>query len=494
MNTQENIYNILKNIVSKSQSDNICILGKGPSIQNIDLDLFLKEKNPIIITINDAECFVQQADICFAPFDWIESKLETTRFRSKYYFSGFEFQNIKEKEKNLVLPSIPDELTDNDFILKRFESIEIFNEQFALINALKFSYLFSQLKNRKQNVYLFGFDFSTVSEAWKSDASGLTLDERNAFILSQKTIYEQIKRYCQHSLIIQRNLQDKKKKINFENPDKVLIVAEFTNNHYGELSTLLEMVERAKEAGADLVKIQKRDVDTFYSSEQLNGTYISPFGSTLRDYRKGVELNNDMLLKFIEKCEECDIEWFCSILDFKSFLEIQKFNPSIFKIPSTISNHRNYHKQLAETYEGPLVISTGYTDWKYVDYIQKTFLNSSIIYLLHCVSAYPTQQKDCNISVIHKYRNLGKQFVPGYSSHDIGSIGSMLAVAAGAKMIEKHVKLKDTKWIHFDSVALNLKNGEFTNFVSDIRTAEKITGSDEKKILKCEHHKYLVNH
>ena len=73
--------------------------------------------------------------------------------------------------------------------------------------------------------------------------------------------------------------------------EPVLIVAEFTNNHLGDLFWLKKMVRLAKEAGADFVKVQKHDVDTFYTKEELNSHYDSPFGDTLGDYRHHVELD-----------------------------------------------------------------------------------------------------------------------------------------------------------------------------------------------------------
>jgi N-acetylneuraminate synthase len=68
----------------------------------------------------------------------------------------------------------------------------------------------------------------------------------------------------------------------------------------------------------------------------------------------------------------------------------------------------------------------------------------------------------------------------------------MLAIASGARMIEKHVKLGDVDWVHFDKVAIDLTTGEFARFVQDLRVAEEIMGSGEKKIFECEHHKYAV--
>ena len=68
----------------------------------------------------------------------------------------------------------------------------------------------------------------------------------------------------------------------------------------------------------------------------------------------------------------------------------------------------------------------------------------------------------------------------------------MMAVAAGARMIEKHVKLDSVAWAHFDDVALDLGTGEFRDFVSDIRKAEVIAGAPKKSVRDSEHHKYWL--
>jgi sialic acid synthase SpsE len=76
------------------------------------------------------------------------------------------------------------------------------------------------------------------------------------------------------------------------------------------------------------------------------------------------------------------------------------------------------------------------------------------------------------------------------SSHDPGSIGCQLSIGYGARMIEKHVKLKTEVWNHFDVVALSLDDRTFSNFCADIRLAEKYAGRKYKEITKSEHHKY----
>ncbi len=166
------------------------------------------------------------------------------------------------------------------------------------------------------------------------------------------------------------------------------------------------------------------------------------------------------------------------------------------KLPSTISNHKNYLTKVANDFKGELVVSTGFTDARYEQFVLHNLVKDKKFFLLQCTSSYPTPPEGCQISVVHHYEQLREQYpniVPGYSSHDIGSLGCMMAVAAGARMIEKHVKLGDLEWVHFDSVALDLYNNQFKNFVSDIRKAEVMCGRKEKQVHAFEHHKYKAN-
>ena len=104
--------------------------------------------------------------------------------------------------------------------------------------------------------------------------------------------------------------------------------------------------------------------------------------------------------------------------------------------------------------------------------------------MLHCVSSYPTSSINANINNINTIKELSKKYkniIPGYSSHDLTRIGSSLAIGAGAKMIEKHVKLKTNDWGHFDQTALDV-NLEFPQFVEYLRSAEKMLGNDKKNL------------
>ncbi len=512
---QESIYRLIGSTDLGWTTENVFIIGKGPSIDELS---GFSLPNGLIININDSEKIIQGHIGVFSG-NWVRHSLKESGFNCSYYLAG---KPLAAGVAHDVLPAIPLEIDTEELVLYRFGLEEFYDDHFVLSNALKVCRQIAVKTGKHIQVYLLGFDFSTakgeISKSLGRDFAKGEEADRELIVHSQEFDYLQFDRYFKDNPVLTLNhvgskdysaltsVQFKEKfSTRVEVPkeaeartireNRVLIVAELTNNHLGDASRLTQMVELAKEAGADLIKVQKRDVDTFYSREKLSSYYWSPFGKTLGDYRRGVELDEAKLQVLDEKCRSLDIGWFCSVLDFPSFETIRKFSPRLLKIPSTISNHREFHQQIAEAYQGPIVISTGYTDQSYEEYVLKTFHRNRPLYLLHCVSAYPTSLHDCNIAVVEHYQELAKQYpgvIPGYSSHDLGSLASILAVASGARMIEKHVKLGDVEWVHFDKVALDLRTGSFKKFVKDVRDAELALGSPVKRVQSSEHHKYEV--
>jgi N-acetylneuraminate synthase len=275
---------------------------------------------------------------------------------------------------------------------------------------------------------------------------------------------------------------------------KVLVVAELTSNHYGDRDRLETMIKKSADAGADLIKLQRRDVNSFYDPSRLAQEFKTPFGETFGDFRRAVELSDDDF-RFVDAiCSSLSIPWYVSTLDLRSFESMRAFDPILIKLPSTISLHRNFLDYVAESYSGDLVISTGMTEGGFEEYILERFTSRRKLYLLQCVSAYPPPIADCNVAVVRHYRDLSRaipSIVPGYSSHDLGHLGSLLAVAAGARMLEKHVTLGAVhESVPIDPVAVDLRSSDFHDYVNAIRLAESMLGQEQKFVLPSEYHKY----
>jgi N-acetylneuraminate synthase len=188
------------------------------------------------------------------------------------------------------------------------------------------------------------------------------------------------------------------------------------------------------------------------------------------------------------------IPWFCSVLDLPSLNFISRYSPILVKIPSTISNHKNFISKVAASTIPNVVVSLGGTNENYVTWIGDIF-QAKNLFLMQCTSSYPADPNDLNIRVLSKLKDLANRqdLQLGYSSHDPGSLGSQLAISLGAVLIEKHVKYGDIEWIHFDGVALDLKKDEFRDFVNNLDQAVRILGKPEKQISDSENHKYEPN-
>lgn len=504
----------IKNIVSKSKTNNIAIIGKGSSVDNIKLD---RLNDFIKIGINDAEKIVK-CDVSIFHENWVIESLKSNNFNSSLYVTNLNLNNYKvESLKVTYQPSTQDylEMMFSRLISNDFEQPFIIEET-IFISALRLCRIISNILSKQMNVYMLGFDFDhskgySIKMLEDFSKSSLYSNQLKTKIYPQEYYYQNaIYILSKSELSLYHVGNHKLSNLSHENfnllglsntsfdineNNLILITAELTTNHFGDLERLEKMIKLAVQAGADLIKIQKRDVESFYSKEQLDSKYISPFGETFRDYRNKLELDFDGFT-FIDKlCRSLGVEWFASILDYPSFEFIMQFNPKLIKLPSTISEHTDFLERVSQSYNGNVVISTGMTDSKHEDYLIRLFHKNTKLFLMHTNSSYPTPLEDININVIKHYYELSKlnpNLIPAYSSHDNGWFGSILAVAAGAQMIEKHVKIGNNDWAHFDAVALDLEGTEFRDFVINIRLAKIALGKGIKLINSKENHKYKV--
>lgn len=517
----ENYLDQIKNIFLESNKTKIAIVGKGSSLDTVQSSML--HNDYFVIGLNDAEVKLYTDITIFYKEVFLQSILNNG-IKSKHYISPFTDIIPQDKRITAEYLSLDQEGLERIFSYFHTEDFQILD--FTLLSAIKLALFFQREKRIGVDVVFLGFDFY-INSVNEGDLLGL--EYRNAHLRTQESIFITLindlgkrndlvkfkhignKKYSAMSVeefnqTLSRRVETKNLPTNsqiyykllesLDTTNKVLVVAEFTNNHIGDRNRLLKMIDLAVEAGADMIKVQKRDVESFYTQEELSSPYSSPFGTTLRDYRISVELTDELFRLLDLECRRRNIPWFASVLDWNSYVYLQKFDCPMVKLPSTISNHKNYLQKVASDFKGELVVSTGFTNKSYEEFVLKYLANNRKLFLLQCTSSYPTPPEGCQISVVRHYEQLRERYpniIPGYSSHDLGSLGCMMAVSAGARMVEKHVKLGDLEWVHFDSVAVDLYNNHFKNFVTDIRKAEIMCGTKEKKIHVFEHHKYQTN-
>lgn len=520
--TTARISDLASTLASDYSSDTIIILGKGPSADEVSPRVF---KGNVVIGVNDSER-IQPADVTIFHEEWVADSLKDDGLRSKAYITSVE--DFEAPGHTVVsLPFEPLSNDEEDIMLSRFQSRDkIAIEEAMFLTALEVARTIADHKGKTQSVYMVGFDFTPgdgnaraantqfTPQLTSHRKAGVELQQyilRNAlYVLEDSNLdvhhvgTHEFSNLTTESLNEKFHVTVKEQAALTETEEEpvipaVEVTAEITTNHFGDMDRLEKLVRAAHAAGADWVKVQKRDVEHFYTPEQLASPYRSPFGTTFGDYRHQLELDKEGFKFLDELTKDLGIKWFASVLDKPSFEWMaEELDIPLVKLPSTISRKKDYLEYVADNYTGSLVISTGMTDKAYEDWLLETFTKQDTLYLLHCNSAYPTPDEHTNIGVVRHYAQLAEQqasksgprIVPGYSSHDFGWMASALAVAAGAGMVEKHVKLGNTEWAHFDAVAVDLTTEAFKEYVDAVRRAQVHVGSTEKKITASEHHKY----
>jgi len=264
----------------------------------------------------------------------------------------------------------------------------------------------------------------------------------------------------------------------------VFITAEIGINHNGDISIAKKLIEIAKNAGCDAVKFQKRDVEKVYSKEILNQPRESPWGTTQRDQKLGLELSLKEYSTIDKYCKKKRIPWFVSCWDVGSQIQMRKFKTKYNKVASAMLVHNKLLKTIAEEKKYTF-ISTGMSTLKDIEKAVKIFRKFKCPFeLMHSHSAYPMNPKEANLKLISVLKNKFKCKV-GYSGHETGSyLICVTAALLGATSIERHITLDRT--MYGSDQAASLEPGGLFRLVRDLREIENILGDGKKRIWDSE--------
>lgn len=270
------------------------------------------------------------------------------------------------------------------------------------------------------------------------------------------------------------------------NSNKVFIIAEIGVNHNGKLKFAKKLVYIAKNAGADAVKFQsfKADKLAFKNTPKVKYQKInSPKRQSHYEMLKKLELSNNDHKQLIDYCKKLNIEFISTPYDVESAKFLLSSGIKKFKTASADIIDYFLHDFLSKTAK-EVIISTGMASYEEIKEALSMYRKKKTkISLLHCISNYPCSDESLNLNNI---KSLNKKFnIPiGFSDHSQNNNSSLIAIGLGARIIERHItlnkKLKGPD--HFSSDDPN----EFKKYVNQIRNAEKILGSYEKKVQKEE--------
>lgn len=129
---------------------------------------------------------------------------------------------------------------------------------------------------------------------------------------------------------------------------RTLIIAEIGINHNGDLSIAKRLIDMAKAAGCDAVKFQKRTIDVVYAKDVLESPRESPWGTTQREQKEGLEFGREEYDEIDEYCRQVGIDWFASAWDVPSQHFLRPYNLKYNKIASAMLTHWDLLKAVAE--------------------------------------------------------------------------------------------------------------------------------------------------
>ncbi len=256
------------------------------------------------------------------------------------------------------------------------------------------------------------------------------------------------------------------------------VIAELSANHNQDFSQAVRIVEAAKQAGADAVKLQTYTPDTI--TIQSNKECFRVRGGTLWDGKTLYDLYGEAYTpwewqpKLKKIANDLGMDLFSSAFDETAVDFLEKMGVPAHKVASfELVDIPLIHK-MAGTGK-PMIVSTGMASVEEIEEAMAAARQAGAkqIALLKCTSAYPAMPEEMNLRTIPEMeRRFG---VPiGLSDHTLGIAAPVAAVALGAYIIEKHLTLSRSS-AGPDS-AFSLEPNEFKAMVEAVRTAEHALG------------------
>lgn len=267
------------------------------------------------------------------------------------------------------------------------------------------------------------------------------------------------------------------------------IIAEAGVNHNGDLETAEKLVRLAKKNGASCIKFQTFVADSIVGKETPLADYqkISSLGHKNQlDLLRSLQLPVEGYKYIFDLCKRIDIDFLSTPFDVQSLELLLNLGCDRVKISSGDLTNYFLLKPVSEK-NLSVILSTGMGNLEEIsDAVACLTLNGALkkdISLLHCTSEYPCPIDSVNLNAMNSLSQKFKRPV-GYSDHTLGSEVAVAAVAAGAKIIEKHFTLDTSMQGPDHASSLNPK--DFSNFIRAIRRTEIIMGTKIKETAPLE--------
>jgi N-acetylneuraminate synthase len=267
----------------------------------------------------------------------------------------------------------------------------------------------------------------------------------------------------------------------------VFIIAEIGVNHNGDVGIAKKLIDSAKSAGADAVKFQTFKAEKLVTERAEKANYQKENDSRHKnqfEMLKALELTEEQHYKLKEYCEEAKIKFLSTPFDEESANFLEELGVDSFKVSSGDLTNLPFLIHLAKK-KLPIIISTGMSEMFEIEAAVKAIEENGNpeLSILHCLSNYPADTKECNLLAIKTIREkFGKK--TGWSDHTDSDLTAIMSVALGAEIIEKHITLDKNMEGPDHKASADIE--EFQKYVKLIRQAEKAMGDGVKRIQPSE--------
>ena len=283
-----------------------------------------------------------------------------------------------------------------------------------------------------------------------------------------------------------------------KNIEKPYVIAEIGANHNGDVNLAKEMIETAKECGADAVKFQHFDVSNLCTADNLNDLdsgavkleNVDDFSTpelglnNVREQIIAFSFSEEEMTDVRNYAKSIDIDFGCTTEDAEGVRFLQKLDVDFIKLSSADVNNISLI-EAASLSKYPILLSTGMADLAEIDAAFRIFkkIESSNFALLHCVSIYPPSEDIVNLNFIDTLNMLFDCPI-GYSDHTLDYSITLAAIAKGVNIIEKHFTLDKNMpgWDHKVSADPN----DLKIICSEGARIHKALGSKYKNVSKDE--------
>jgi N-acetylneuraminate synthase len=240
--------------------------------------------------------------------------------------------------------------------------------------------------------------------------------------------------------------------------EPVFMIAEIGLNHNGELGIAKKLIDAAFACNWHCVKFQKRTPEICVPEHQKTEIRETPWGKmTYLEYRHRVEFGEKEYSYIDRYCREKPIFWTASVWDIPSLQFILLYDVPFIKIPSAKLIETDLLRAVAKTGK-PVILSTGMSTIEEIDAavsVLDEFAAGNYV-LMHTNSTYPTPPEELNLLTL-KFLKERYDCVVGYSGHEYDLEPSVIAVALGARIIERHITMDHNMWgsDHFASLEVH---------------------------------------